>query len=146
MGRPIRDLMPAEDDPAAIKYCTDCKKLLQLQFLSAFGWLAFLVVIFSLLNFLPFFPPENETQGSWLERSGALIGVIALAIELRAQRMSNVMNNATTRLPPALFKQVDSYSSKESLLHGIVVVLGALGAIIWSYGSPLLNSFKWLAS
>ncbi len=94
--------------------------------------------IFGCLNFVPFMRPSFETAGSWFERSGALVGVMAMFIEFRSRRISNLLSNAMLQLPPSLFQKINQYASHESIIHKVVLVLGILGAVIWSYGSPIL--------
>ena len=98
--------------------------------------------IFGSLNLSPFMRPSFETAASWLERLGALVGVMAMFIEFRSRHISNLLNNAVLQLPPSLFQQINDYASHESIIHKVVLFLGISGAVIWSYGSPILKGIQ----
>lgn len=133
-----RIIVPDENDPKIIELSGKFESALKREFWICVALLLVTLVIFGALNFVPFMKPSFETLGSWLERSGALIGVMAMFIEFRSRRISNLLNNAIPQLPPSLFQQINRYASHESIIHKIVLFLGVTGAVIWSYGSPIL--------
>ncbi|WP_394178690.1 hypothetical protein [Marinomonas posidonica] len=138
MAKPARMVMPDENDPQAIELAGKYESALKKEFYICVALLIVTFGIFSSLNFAPFMRPSFETAGSWLERSGALVGVMAMFIEFRSRRISNLLDNVIPQLPPSLFQQIDRYSTHESIIHKIVLFLGISGAVIWSYGSPIL--------
>lgn len=138
MTRFSPSIAPDENDPKVIELAKKFESALKKEFWICVVLLLVAFGIFSTLNFVPFMKPSFETSGSWLERSGALIGVMAMFVEFRSRRISNLLTNAIPRLPPSLFQQIDRYAIHESVIHNIVLFLGVSGAIIWSYGSPIL--------
>ncbi len=89
--------MPDENDPKVIELAGKYESALKKEFYICIVLLSLIVGIFSTLNFIPFMRPSFETAGSWLERSGALVGVMAMFIEFRSRRISNLLNNAVPR-------------------------------------------------
>ena len=142
MARPARMSVPDENDPKVIELAGKYESALKKEFWVCVALLLVTLSIFGTLNFVSFMRPSFETAGSWLERSGALIGVMAMFIEFRSRRISNLLNNAVPQLPPSLFKQINRYVSHESIIHKTVLFLGASGAVIWSYGSPILTGMQ----
>ncbi|MBB1295505.1 hypothetical protein [Pseudoalteromonas sp. SR41-4] len=139
MARPARIIVPDENDPKVIELVGRYELALKKEFWVCVALLMGTLIIFGTLNFVPFMKPSFETAGSWLERSGALVGVMAMFIEFRSRYISNLLNNAVPQLPPSLFQQIYRYAKHESIIHKIVLFLGASGAVIWSYGSPILT-------
>jgi hypothetical protein len=142
MAKPERMIMPNENDPEVIELSEKYESALKKEFYICVALIIVTLGIFSTLNFVPFMRPSFETAGSWLERSGALVGVMAMFIEFRSRRISNLLNNAMNQLPISLFQQIDRYSNHETIFHKVVLFIGALGAVIWSYGSPILMGIQ----
>lgn len=138
--------MPDGNDPKIIELAGMYESDLRKEFYICIGLLLLTVGILSILNFLPFMRPSFETAGSWLERSGALVGVMAMFIEFRSRGISNLLDNAVLIMPQTLFQKINRYSNHESVIHKIVLGLGATGAVIWSYGSPILIGIQSLWS
>lgn len=134
--------MPDENDPKVIELAGNFESALKKEFYICIALLLVTFSIFGSLNFVPFMRPSFETAGSWLERSGALVGVMAMFIEFRSRRISNLLDNAVPRLPSSLFQQINHYASHESIIHKVVLFLGISGAVIWSYGSPILKGIQ----
>lgn len=128
-----------ENDPKTKKLANEFESALKKEFYVCVALLLVTLGIFCSLNFVSFMRPSFETAGSWLERSGALVGVMAMFIEYRSRNISNLLDNATPRLPPLLFQQINHYAYHESIIHKVVLFLGISGAVIWSYGSPILK-------
>lgn len=126
------------NDPKVIDLAEKYESALKKEFYICVVLLIVTIGVFGFLNFSSFMRPNFETVGSWLERSGALVGAMAMFIEFRARRISNLLNNAVPKFPPLLFQQIARYSTHESIIRKTVLFLGILGAVIWSYGSPIL--------
>jgi len=135
-------IVPDENDPKVIELAGKYESALKKEFWVCVALCLMALGIFSTLNFVPFMRPSFETSGSWLERSGALIGVMAMLIEFRSRGISNLLDNAVPQLPASLFKKINRYASHESLIHKTVLLLAASGAVIWSYGSPILTGMQ----
>lgn len=84
--------------------------------------------------------PEGETQAEWFQRSGSLMVVIAILIELRLITIQeyfdplNVKYTVPIDLPRALH-----------ISYGVIVTINTLiiiaGTLIWGYGDiPLKNT------
>jgi hypothetical protein len=142
MARPALMNMSDENDPQAIELAGKYESTLKNEFYVCVALLLFTFFIFYFLNFVTFMRPSFESAGSWLERSGALVGVMAMFIEFRSRLISNLLDNAVTQLPPSLFQKINRYASHESIIHKWVLFLGISGAVIWSYGSPILNGIQ----
>ncbi|MGS2718928.1 hypothetical protein ACVBE9_12225 [Eionea flava] len=130
--------MPDENDPEAIELAGEYESALQKEFYICIFLVILTIGIFTALNFVSFMRPSFETAGSWLERSGALIGVMAMIVEFYSRRISNLLNSAAPIMPSKLFQQINRYARHESIIHKTVLFLAAIGAVIWSYGSPIL--------
>ncbi|MEJ6080840.1 hypothetical protein MT391_20265 [Vibrio sp. 1-Bac 57] len=135
-------IIPDENDPKAIELAGKYKSALKKEFYVCVALLLVTLGIFGSLNFVSFMRPSFETAGSWLERSGALVGVMAMFIEYRSRYISNLLNNAVPQLPPLLFQQINHFARHESIIHNVVLFLGISGAVIWSYGSPILKGIQ----
>lgn len=142
MAKPAWMFIPDENDPKAIELTGKYESALKKEFYVCVSLLLLTFGIFCSLNFASFMRPSFETAGSWLERSGAFIGVMAMFIEFRSRRISNLLDNAVPQLPPSLFQQINRYANHESIIHKVVLLLGISGAVIWSYGSPILKGIQ----
>ncbi len=129
--------MGDENHPSSLSYCNGCVEYLNQQFYICVILLVCVLLIFLMLNFLAFLKPAEESIGSWLERSGAIIGAIALIVEFRIKKLESAMSSASMRLAPSLYARINKYEIHLKWLHRIVLFYGVSGAIIWSYGEPL---------
>lgn len=98
-------MMPNENDPKVVEQGQKYEDALKKEVLICIGLCLLITVIFFCLHFVPFLKPSFETTGSWLERSGALVGAMAMYIEFRSKRISTILDNASVRFPPEIFKK-----------------------------------------
>jgi len=134
-------IMGDESHPPSLAYCNGCVGYLNKQFYICALLVLGVLLVFLMLNFLPLLKPNEESIGSWLERSGAIIGAIALVVEFRIKKMENAITHASLKLAPSLYARVSEYEIHLKWLHRIVLFYGVSGAIIWSYGEPLYKLF-----
>ena len=118
------------------------KSAARRDWLWAIVWLSGLLGLFLILNLVPGFKPNEETVGSWFERSGALVGVFGLVAEFRVRRIENTLEMAALRLEPEYFEKLVPFEHRVVFLHRVVLVYAAFGALIWSYGEPLLTGLS----
>lgn len=133
-------MMPNANDPKVIERGQEFEDALKKEVWLCIGLFLLITVIFFCLHFVPFLKPSFETTGSWLERSGALVGAMAMYIEFRSRRISTLLDNASVGFPPEIFKKINKFASHEAKIHKVVLIYGIAGAVIWSYGSPILQS------
>jgi hypothetical protein len=111
-------------------------------FLCSIAWIFGLLALFLILNLAPGLRPDEETVGSWFERSGALVVVFGLVAEFRVRRIESTLEMAALRLEPEYFKKLAPFERRVVFLHRAVLIYAAFGALIWSYGEPLLTGLS----
>lgn len=139
-------MMGDENHPPSLAYCNGCVEYLNQQFYICVALITGVFLVFLMLNFFHFLKPIDESIGSWLERSGAIVGAVALMVEFRVKKLESAMTSASMRLAPTLYARVSKYETHLKWLHRIVLFYGISGTIIWSYGEPLYKFFMkiWL--
>ncbi|TYZ35446.1 hypothetical protein [Vibrio alginolyticus] len=102
------------------------------------AWLIGLATVVVLMNTLDFLKPEQESIGGWFERSGALLGVCGMLVEFRLKTIDNIIQNASMKFTPDVFQEFVRYERYKGYFHKLVLSYAIIGAIMWSYGSPVL--------
>lgn len=138
--------MGDENNPEAVAFCELCIRAMRQNIGAGLLWFLSIAILVVLFNTVDFFRPPGETAGSWLERSGALIGVAGILIEFRTKRMNNVLSNSSMKLAPTLFRRISFYSKHMSVLHVLGLFCACFGALIWSYGEPIFNALDMLGT
>ena len=105
-------------------------------------WLFFLLLLVLSLNCFEALRPEQETFGSWLERSGALLGICSLLVEFRLKNIDNILHSIALTFTGDAYKKLMNYYVYKNWLHNIVLFYAVVGTAIWSYGSPLHFAIK----
>ena len=81
--------------------------------------------------------PENETLGSWLQRSGSVMVVLALLAEMRAYQMLDVFK--PSGFVGETYSEVqEKYLPQVKLFNFLAFILIAVGTLIWGYGDLLV--------
>jgi hypothetical protein len=101
-------------------------------------WFLGLAILIVCINTIDFLRPFEESIGSWFERSGALIGVCGLLVEFRLKTIDNIIGCASMTFTPDVYKTFGKYEEYKSYMHTVALIYAILGAIIWSYGAPVL--------
>ncbi|WP_323816616.1 hypothetical protein [Cellvibrio sp. NN19] len=135
--------MGGEDNPEFMAKFYGCVAYLNRQFLICIVLLVVVALIFLSLNLIPCLRPNEIAVASWFERSGALLGAIALVVEFRIPKMETAIYRASMMFKPALYAKVSAYENHVTWLHRGALLYGVIGTLIWSYGEPILNIF-WL--
>lgn len=118
------------------------RRAAQRDWLWAIAWLSGLLGLFLVLNLAPGIRPGEESIGSWFERSGALVGVFGLIAEFRARRIEGTLDMAALRLETEYYAKLVLFEHRVAFLHRAVLVYAAFGALVWSYGEPLLTGLS----
>ncbi|EGR0068545.1 hypothetical protein LQK65_003214 [Vibrio parahaemolyticus] len=113
-------------------------------------WLVGLATVVVLMNTIDDLKPEQETVGGWFERSGALVGVCGMLVEFRLKTVDSIIHSASMRFTPDVFQVFVNYEKYKGYFHKLALSYAIIGAIMWSYGSPVLFGLEhisiWLRS
>jgi flagellar biosynthesis protein FliQ len=102
-----------------------------------------LTFIFALIiNTIEAIRPIQESAYTWLERSGALIGACAVFVEFKLKLIDDIVSQASARFKPDVYRTFGKHCRYKSYLHCTALFYGIIGALILSYGSPLLVLVK----
>ena len=106
-----------------------------------FCWAVLLLVfiLVFLLNTVSFLRPEQEDAFTWFERSGALLGAIAVFVEFKLKLIGEKLDSGAMIFEPEAYDRLMIYHYKKEHLHSTALVFGVVGTLIWSYGSPILH-------
>lgn len=132
-----------DNDPSAISDRDDLKKSLDKSLIYVAGYVLALIIVGVILFSFPSIRPPNEGIETWVERFGALVGILSLLIDSKLKGASQYLNSAASSLPRGLFQSLSSsykyipYCEKSALGFAIA------GAITWSYGSVIIY---WVSS
>jgi hypothetical protein len=118
-------------------YASFIKPLHRL-FLFCILWFLGLTVFIFCINTIDLLRPVEESIGSWFERSGALIGVCGMLVEFKLKTVDNILGNASMAFKPDVYQSFGKYEKYKSYMHVTALTYAIVGAIIWSYGSPVL--------
>ncbi|PKG37052.1 hypothetical protein [Psychromonas sp. Urea-02u-13] len=117
----------------------DSKKLLDNDVKKVWGYFAkwLFVILFSLISigYLIFLNPYNENFGTWFQRSGSLISVVSILVEVFFIIKLNKLVSVTH--PAHLINEIYLFRRFKFILNLSVIVtvlLLVLGTIIWGYG------------
>ena len=128
----------ADDDPTALSDRDFVKKKVNTSLGFVCGYVVFLVVLGIVLFSFSSIRPPNESISTWVERFGALVGILSLLIDSKLKGTNSYLDTAAMTLPSTLFQSLKSsyrfipYCEKAALVFAIV------GAITWSYGSVII--------
>ena len=90
-----------------------------------------------LLNTVDFLRPAQESNFTWFERSGALLGACAVFVEFKLKLIDEILSSGSMKFEPESYKKLVVYHYKKEHLHRAALAFGIVGTIIWSYGSPI---------
>ena len=79
--------------------------------------------------------PEIETTGSWFQRSGSLIVIIAVWIEFKLLSINGDVN--PTGITDPIQSLIMKFSPWYKLSSYLAAVLAITGTLIWGYGDLL---------
>ncbi|MFZ7318225.1 hypothetical protein [Comamonas jiangduensis] len=102
--------------------------------------LVFMFVL--LINIVKVIRPPQENIFTWFERSGALIGASSVFVEFELKSIDEYLFSASMKFKPDVYRTFEKYVRYKELLHRTALVFGIVGALVWSYGSPLLYLLK----
>lgn len=128
----------ADDDPSAISDRDLFKKKVNASLGFVVSYVVLLVVVGIILFSFSSVRPPSESISTWVERFGALVGILSLLIDSKLRATNSYLDTAAMHLPPALFQSLKTsyryipYCEKAALFFAIV------GAITWAYGSVII--------
>lgn len=128
----------ANDDPSALQDRDFFKNKVNASLRFVVSYVVFLVVVGIILFSFSSIRPPNESVSTWVERFGALVGILSLLIDSKLKGTNSYLDTAAMHLPPTLFQSLKSsyryipYCEKAALFFAIA------GAITWAYGSVII--------
>ncbi len=93
-------------------------------------------VIVPVVSWQGFLKPETEQLATWIQRSGAIVVFLCVVSEYYVSRLLGILN------PPG-FTSVGTKKLEKKLglplniIQIIVLILGAIGTLLWGYGDLL---------
>ncbi len=97
-----------------------------------------LIILIPILSYNSFFKPVEDPANIWFQRSGALITICALFMDLQIYRINQFLN-------PSGYVSVgfSEFKSKYNKLYVFLTIIGFLstvaGTVVWGYGDLLVE-------
>jgi len=115
--------------PEEPKTCRDLK---------VFGFLVLIAVLIPVSALLVPLRPPSESLGSWFQRSGSIMTVLCLVLDLKVFSIhGRLFPSGYVSLGFGAFK--DKYLPIYNSLTVVLLVLTGIGTVIWGYGDLFVS-------
>ncbi len=100
---------------------------------------AILVPVFSI--FFSYLRPANDTPAEWFQRSGAIVVVLALWVELHNNTIGVFLNSVGDDFTGYICILQKEFKARYVCIVRMGFIVAVLGSVIWGYGDVLYNQF-----
>lgn len=128
----------SDGDPSALEERDFYKKKIKQSLFHVTGYIVFLVAIGIVLFSIPSIRPPSEGIYTWIERFGALVGILSLLIDFKLKESHEHLEIASMSLPKKLFQSLKSSYKYIPCCEKIALGFAIGGAITWAYGTVII--------